>query len=215
MWRHRSRTANDPRFIIPPDGVGGDPRLIAIALKVIRWIFFAVVAVGLLAAWLIADAETLTGRVVGISDGDTITVLVERQQVKVRINGIDAPEKRQAFGERSTQNLSAMASGKDARLECHKTDRYGRQVCKVWVQPGDCPNCGLTLDIGHAQVIAGLAWWYREYAREQTLEDRGRYESSENEARLRRWGLWSDPLPVPPWEWRRREWEKRQPASGY
>jgi endonuclease YncB( thermonuclease family) len=79
MWRHRSRTANDPRFIIPPDGVGGDPRLIAIALKVIRWIFFAVVAVGLLAAWLIADAETLTGRVVGISDGDTITVLVERQ----------------------------------------------------------------------------------------------------------------------------------------
>ena len=107
-----------------------------------------------------------------------------------------------------------MAFQKDARLECHKTDRYGRQVCKVWVQPGDCPSCGLTLDVGHAQVIAGMAWWYREYAKEQTAEDQGRYESAENEARLRRWGLWSDPQPVPPWDWRRREWENRQPAIG-
>ena len=159
-----------------------------------------------------AHPETLHGRVVAISDGDTLTVLVEKRQAKVRINGIDAPEKRQAFGERSKQNLSAMAFKKDARLECHKTDRYGRQVCKVWVQPSDCPTCGKTLDVGHAQVIAGMAWWYREYAKEQTAEDRGRYESAENEARLQRWGLWNDPQPVPPWEWRRREWEKRQPA---
>ena len=130
----------------------------------------------------VVHAETLTGRVVGITDDDTITVLVETRQVKVRISGIDAPEKGQAFGERSKQNLSAMAFKKDARLECHKTDRYGRPVCKVWVQPGDCPSCGLTLDVGHAQVIAGMAWWYREYAKEQTAEDRGRYASSENEA---------------------------------
>jgi endonuclease YncB( thermonuclease family) len=175
-------------------------------------------AVGILIAlWFtaVADSETLTGRVVGISDGDTITVLVAKQQVKVRINGIDAPEKRQPYGERSKQNLSAMAFKKDARLECHKTDRYGRQVCKVWVQPGDCPGCGLTLDVGLAQVIAGMALWYREYAKEQTAEDQGRYETAENEARLRRWGLWNDPQPVPPWDWRRREWEKRQPAIGY
>ena len=95
-------------------------------------------AVGILIAlWFtsVAHCETLTGRVVAISDGDTLTVLVEKRQVKVRINGIDAPEKRQAFGERSKQNLSAMAFKKDARLECHKTDRYGRQVCKVWVHP--------------------------------------------------------------------------------
>ena len=67
-----------------------------------------------------AHPEPLTGRVVGISDGDTITVLVERQQVKVRINGIDAAEKRQAFGERSKRNLSAMAFQKDARIGCQK-----------------------------------------------------------------------------------------------
>jgi endonuclease YncB( thermonuclease family) len=142
-----------------------------------------------------AHAETLTGRVVGISDGDTITVLVERQQLKVRINGIDAPEKKQAYGERSKENLSNMAFGKDARLDCHKTDRYGRQICKVWVQPASCPTCGMTLDVGLAQIVAGMAWWYRAYAKEQSAEDRGRYESEENEARLRKRGLWSAPNP--------------------
>src|SRR5262245_16509718 len=129
-----------------------------------------------------AHTETLTGRVVGISDGDTLAVLVERQEVKVRINGIDAPERKQVFGERSKQNLSAMAFGKYARLDCHKTDRYGRKVCKVWVQPASCPTCGQTLDVGLAQIVAGMAWWYREYAREQSPEDRGRYESEETEA---------------------------------
>src|SRR6185436_13829857 len=119
------------------------------------------------------------------------------------INGTDAPEKRQAFGERSKQTISAMAFQKDARLECHKTDRYKRKVCKVWVQPSDCPSCGKTLDVGHAQVIAGMAWWYREYANEQTPDDRGRDESAEDEARLRKWGLWQDKDPVPPWEFRR------------
>ena len=95
-----------------------------------------------------------------------------------------------------------MAFGNDARLECKKTHR-GRQICKVWVQPSDCPTCGKTLDAGHAQVIAGLAWWYRAYAKEQFPDDQGRYESAEDEARLRKWGLWRDTEPVPPWEWRR------------
>ena len=140
-----------------------------------------------------ATAETLSGRVVGISDGDTLTVLVDKRQVKVRINGIDAPEKGQAFAERSKQNLSLMAFQKDARLECHN----------------DCPSCGQTPDIGHAQIIAGMAWWFRRYIKEQTPEDRGRYESSEEEAWLRKRGLWSDPQPIPPWEWRRLAWEKR------
>jgi endonuclease YncB( thermonuclease family) len=171
-------------------------------------------AFGIVLAFLLAShaatAETLSGRVVGVSDGDTLTVLVKERQVKVRIKGIDAPEKGQAFAEPSKQSLARMAFQKDARLECHKTDRYGRKVCKVWVQPDDCPTCGQTLDVGHAQVIAGMAWWFRKYIREQTHEDRGRYESSENEARLRKVGLWSDPHPIPPWEWRRQEWEKRQ-----
>ena len=121
--------------------------------------------------WLVAGcaafattcgAAELTGRVVGISDGDTITVLdASNTQHKIRLAGIDAPELKQAFGTRSKQNLSRMTYDMDARLECHKTDRYQREVCKVWVQPSDCPTCGMTLDAGHAQIIAGLAWWYR------------------------------------------------------
>ena len=59
-----------------------------------------------------------------------------------------------------------MTHEKDARIECHKTDRFGREVCKVWVQPLDCPRCGKTLDVGFAQISAGLAWWYRRYADE-------------------------------------------------
>ena len=94
---------------------------------------------------------------VGVSDGDTITVLdSERKQHKIRINGIDAPEKGQAFGERSRQSLAQMAHEKDARIECHKTDRFGREVCKVWVQPLDRPRCGKTLDVGLAQISVGL-----------------------------------------------------------
>lgn len=92
-------------------------------------------------------AETLTGRVIGIADGDTITVLdANRQQHKIRLQGIDAPEKAQPFGERSKQSLSQMVFGKDVRVEWDKRDRYDRIVGKVWVQPADCPRCGLTLD---------------------------------------------------------------------
>ena len=151
-----------------------------------------------------AVAAEFTGRVVGVADGDTITLLdAGKKQHKIRLAGIDAPESKQAFGTRSKQNLSDMVHGKDVRADCPKTDRYGRQVCKVWVQPTDCPQCGDTLDVSYAQISAGLAWWYRAYAKEQSPEDRGRYESEENEARLRKRGLWADDAPVPPWEWRR------------
>lgn len=98
--------------------------------------------------------------------------------------------------------MERMAKGKEALADCPKTDRYGRKVCKVWVQPADCPTCGLTLDVGLAQISAGLAWWYRAYAKEQSAEDQGRYESEENESRLRKRGLWVENSAVPPWEWR-------------
>lgn len=76
----------------------------------------------------------------------------ERKQHKIRINGIDALEKRQAFGEESRQSLARMAHGKAARIDCYKIDRFGREVCKVWVQPSDCPRRGKTLDVGLAQI---------------------------------------------------------------
>ncbi len=152
-----------------------------------------------------AYADTLTGRVVGIADGDTITVLdAERQQHKIRLKGIDAPEKAQPFGQRSKEKLSRLVFNKEVRVDWTKRDRYGRIVGKVWVQPADCPACPMTLDAGHAQITVGLAWWYRKYANEQPPQDRGQYEFSEQEARAKRVGLWGDPAPVPPWEWRRR-----------
>src|SRR5262245_16480004 len=108
----------------------------------------------------VLQAAELVGRVVGISDGDTITVLdAGHTQYKIRIAGIDAPEHGQPFGDRSRSNLVRMVAGKDVTASCHKQDRYERQVCKVRVQPSDCPTCGHTLDVGHAQILAGLAWW--------------------------------------------------------
>lgn len=71
------------------------------------------------------------------------------------------------------------------------------------VQLSDCSICPTTLDAGHAQITAGLAWWYRKYASEQSAEDAAAYELSETEARARRVGLWRDAEPVPPWEWRK------------
>ena len=96
-----------------------------------------------------------------------------------------------------------MVYGKEVTVEWKKQHR-SRLIGKVWVQPSDCPQCGETLDVGYAQISTGLAWWYRAYAKEQSSEDRGRYESEENDARLRKRGLWADPAPMPPWDWRRK-----------
>ena len=145
-----------------------------------------------------ARAEEIQARVVSVADGDTISVVTaENQQLRVRIAGVGAPEKGQPFADRSRQNLARLTQGKDATLECHKTDRYERKVCKVWVQPADCPTCGHTLDVGLAQISVGLARWFRQFAHEQSPSDRGRYESEETEARLRKRGLWALPDSVP------------------
>ena len=151
-----------------------------------------------------AQSATFIGRVVGVSDGDTITVLdAERQQHKIRLGGIDAPEKAQPFGQRSNENLSRLVFNKEVRVEWRKK-HHKRLIGKVMVQPSDCSTCPKTLDAGQAQLSVGMAWWYRKYAKEQPPEDRGRYEFEEQEARVRRVGLWDDANPVPPWEWRRR-----------
>lgn len=151
-------------------------------------------------------ADTLTGIVVSVADGDTITVLdANREQHKIRFSGIDAPEKAQPFGQRSKENLSRLVFSKDVRVEWEKRDKYKRIVGKVWVQPADCPTCPKTLDAGLAQLTFGLAWWYRKYAKEQSPEDAGRYEFAEQEARAKRAGLWADGNPVPPWDWRKGE----------
>lgn len=155
-----------------------------------------------------AFPATLSGRVVGVHDGDTVTVLdAARQQHRIRLAAIDAPELKQAFGTRSRQNLAGLVFGKDVAIEWEKHDRYKRIVGKVLVDESsaDCAfrDCRKSLDAGLAQVRDGFAWHYKQYEREQSPEDRGRYATAERDARAKKAGLWVDPQPVPPWEWRR------------
>jgi endonuclease YncB( thermonuclease family) len=146
----------------------------------------------------------LTGRVAAVTDGDTINVLdATNTEHKVRLTGIDAPERGQPYGTASRNHLASIVAGKEVKVESSKSDRYGRVLGKVWVQPGDCPSCGKTLNTNHAQILAGMAWWYRYYAKEQSPEDRGRYESAEDEAKARKWGLWADSKPINPYDWRK------------
>ena len=161
-----------------------------------RRIVFASSLVLLTSIPLRVAAETSVVHVVGVTDGDTIKVLdSQHQQHKIRLAGIDAPEKKQPFGQRSKQNLSNLVFDRSVVLECGKIDRYRREICVVLIGGKDA---------NLAQVAAGLAWWYRKYAREQTPQQRAAYEAAEDNARARRIGLWIDPAPVPPWDWRHR-----------
>lgn len=155
----------------------------------------ALAVLGLL-SWLTwpAWAETFHGRVVGVSDGDTITVLdANKIAHKVRLAGIDAPEKSQPFGDRSKLHLSELVFGKMVDIDWHKTDKYGRLVGKVVVGGHDA-NLN--------QVLSGLAWHYKAYEREQSAIDRTEYAQAESAARSRHAGLWQDPNPIAPWDFR-------------
>lgn len=141
-----------------------------------------------------ATAAELEGRVIGVSDGDTITVLVGAHvSVKVRLAGIDAPEKAQPFGSVSKKNLSDHVYEKKVTVEWEKKDRYGRVLGRVLVDGSDA-----CLE----QIRAGLAWHYKQYAKDQPASLRLAYEEAERLARQSRAGLWREPNPIPPWEFR-------------
>lgn len=135
-----------------------------------------------------AFAQEFSGKVVGISDGDTLTVLDGRSTTKVRLAEIDAPEKSQAHGQQSKRSLSDMCFGKEAVVEVFDTDRYGRTVGKV-----SCDG----INVNRAQLQAGMAWVYAKYAKDRTLIE------VERGAKVARRGLWSDDNPTPPWEYRK------------
>lgn len=151
----------------------------------------------------IAGAANLTGKVVAIADGDTLTLLTpERQQVKVRLAEIDTPERAQPYGTRARQVLSDLAFGKQATIESHEKDRYGRVVGRVFVDG---------LDVNRELVSLGAAWVYRQYNRDKSLL------SVEADARAAKRGLWSLPEAerVEPWNWRRgAKTASLQPYSG-
>lgn len=149
----------------------------------------AALGLSLLLAASPAPAD-VQGRVVSVHDGDTLTVLLESRPVRVRLIDIDAPELRQPFGTRSRQSLSSLCFGKVASLDVHGHDRYNRTLARV--------TCGGT-DANAEQVRRGYAWTFTRYARADSP-----LFAIEREARTAHRGLWQDPAPVAPWEWRNR-----------
>ena len=133
-------------------------------------------------------AGEITGRVVRVADGDTITVLdAAKTQHKIRLQGIDAPEKSQAFGQRSKQHISDIVFGKSVTVTWDATDRYGRILGTVWLDGKD---------INLQMVRDGFAWHYKRY------DSTPAYAQAEADARASRRGLWADPSPIPPEQFR-------------
>lgn len=156
---------------------------------------FLTAAALLLCAFTSAFGDELIGRVVGVYDGDTLTLVTGgREQHKIRLAGIDAPEKRQPFGQQSKSRLSKLAYNRIVRVTWNKRDRYGRIVGKVYLND---------VDVSLEMVVSGLAWHYKRYEIEQPIADRKKYALAEDGARSARSGLWRELKPVPPWEYRR------------
>jgi endonuclease YncB( thermonuclease family) len=148
------------------------------------------ILVALVAASSVALAD-FTGRVVKVSDGDTLTVLVNRTQIRVRLDAIDAPESGQAFGKRSRQSLAELCAAKDARVAERGKDRYGRTIGVV--------TCG-AVEANSEQVRRGMAWVFVKYAPPTSP-----LYGLEAAAKAQHLGLWSEPHPIAPWKWRAAE----------
>lgn len=143
----------------------------------------------------VALAETIVGRVIGVTDGDTITVLDSiKTQHKIRLSGIDAPEKKQAFGAVSKKSLSDLIYDKEVQVEWHKQDRYGRIVGKVSING---------VDVNLEQIKLGMSWFYKKYQNELVLDDRLAYLHAQEAAGARKIGLWIDKQPIAPWDFRK------------
>lgn len=145
-----------------------------------------------LACLVIAEAAhaDLSGRVVSVLDGDTIEVLHNTRAERIRLNGIDCPEKGQAYGKKAKQAASALVFGKEVTLQTHGKDKYGRTIADVLLTDGT--------NVNHTLVKDGWCWWYPKYAPENVI-----LAELQRRARRSGLGLWADPAPIPPWEWRK------------
>jgi len=141
--------------------------------------------------------HSFEAKVVRIADGDTITVLLDKTQYKIRLEGIDAPEKGQAFGTKARRALGEKIAGQTVRVDWKQRDRYGRIVGRVYL--GD-------RDISLEMVRDGMAWHFKRYSKEAALGE------AEREARADRRGLWADQKPIPPWEWRKQAKDRKAKA---
>ena len=136
-------------------------------------------------------AADFSGLVVSVLDGDTIEVLHHQHPERIRLSGIDCPEKGQAFGNNAKHAVADLAFRKEVILQTHGKDKYGRTLADVDLLAGT--------NVNHTLVKDGWCWWYRKYAPGDMV-----LEELEREAREGRKGLWADPQPVPPWGWRKR-----------
>ena len=136
-------------------------------------------------------ANDFSGSVVSVLDGDTIDVLHTGKAERIRLHGIDCPEKKQAYGQKAKHAASALVFGKEVTLHTFGKDKYGRTIGDVLLPDGTNVNQEL--------VKEGWCWWYRKYAPGDTMLER-----LESEAREAKKGLWVEPNPVPPWEGRKR-----------
>ena len=146
--------------------------------------------------------QTMTGTVIGITDGDTLTLLDEQNaEYKIRLDGIDAPEKNQPFGTKSKESLSELVMGQAVAVEWKSKDRYGRIIGVVLLN-GDSVN--------QQQVDRGWAWHFVKYSDSEKLA------TAERSAREARLGLWVEESPVPPWEFRalKKNKDGQRPAKG-
>ena len=142
----------------------------------------------LLALPALAADTTIVGKVVGVHDGDTLTLRTINETLKVRLSGIDTPELGQPFGNNAKQALSSMVFGKSDTISSSGKDRYDRTLGVVYLGNGNV----------NAQMIRmGMAWHYKQYS------DSVPMQQFENYARANRIGLWSDPNPIAPWDWRK------------
>lgn len=133
--------------------------------------------------------EEFSGKVVALSDGDTITVLNDRKQIKVRLEGIDAPEKSQAFGNKSKDALADLIGRKEVSIHATGIDKYGRTLGRVIIEGQD---------VSELMVAQGMAWHYKEYSDDEALAE------LEDKARAAKLGLWAESNALPPWEFRKR-----------
>lgn len=159
------------------------------------------VLLSLASGWAVAAGSVVTGRVVGVSDGDTLTVLTpDRRSLKVRLSEIDAPESGQPWGQRSKAELSALTFGRSVRVTDEGRDRYGRTVGRVHAH---------RLDVNARMVRIGAAWAYTAHLTDP------RIKALEVEARAARRGLWSMPksMVTPPWDWRAAQRQSSRPAA--
>ena len=171
-------------------------------MNAIRSLFISLV---LFTSTAISAGPLTPGLVVAISDGDTITLLTEdKQQLKIRLAGIDTPEKKQAFGTKARDHLASRIFKHDVEVDLRKKDQYGRYLGVIYISG---------VDINQSMIQDGYAWFYKHYAKDQPKEEAQRYAKAEADARSKQRGLWSDPNPVPPWEFRKEAKEEARSAK--